>query len=258
MLDTMVGASGVAAEETVPHIGGISRVCRIFSRRLYRALDAEHVRHRRIASPTVPMRRLLSLDDVLEHPDLPWLPTEPERVSAFETLSIERRLLPSRLYRGVAGSTRRYFPLKLPVALDVGRALFVYADPGHHTLTAFSTWADPQGCLWEALAEGHRAIEAVAVVRTDEELDRAEAVFRSWGKSAGRAESDAAIREELACIERAILRGTSEVLKEFSGLQTALKRSVALKKQVRRQPAPGSVRHASTWQAVRLSGARFR
>ena len=62
-------ASGVAAEETVPHIRGIGRVCRIFSQHLYRALDAEDIRHRRIASPTVLMRRLLSLDYVLEHPD---------------------------------------------------------------------------------------------------------------------------------------------------------------------------------------------
>ena len=55
-------AAGVAAEETVPHIQGIGRVCRILSRRLYRALDAEDIRHRRTASPTVLMRRLLSLD----------------------------------------------------------------------------------------------------------------------------------------------------------------------------------------------------
>ena len=58
------------------------------------------------------MRRLLSLDYVLEHPDLPWLPTESEKVGAFEALGIERRILPSRLYRGAAGNTRRYFPLK--------------------------------------------------------------------------------------------------------------------------------------------------
>ena len=60
-------------------IRAIGRVCRIFSRRLYRALGVEDIRHRRTASPTVLMRRLLSLDYVLEHPDLPWLPTEPRK-----------------------------------------------------------------------------------------------------------------------------------------------------------------------------------
>ena len=51
------------------------------------------------------MRRLLSLDYVIEHSGLPWLPTEPEKVAAFEALGIERELLPSRLYRGAAGDT---------------------------------------------------------------------------------------------------------------------------------------------------------
>ena len=105
-------AQGLAAEETVPGVRGIGRVCRIFSRGLYRALGAEHIRHRRTASADVLMRRLLSLDYVIEHSALPWLPTEPEKVAAFEALGIERELLPSRLYRGAAGATRRYFPLK--------------------------------------------------------------------------------------------------------------------------------------------------
>ena len=105
-------AQGVAIEENVSGITGIGRVCRIFGRGIYRALGAEDIRHRRIASTEVLMRRLLSLDYVLEHPDLPWLPTEPEKVRAFEVLGIERRLLPRRVYRGAAGNTRRHFPPK--------------------------------------------------------------------------------------------------------------------------------------------------
>ena len=251
-------AQGLAGENHIPEIRATGRVCRIFSRRLYRALGAEDIRHRRIASPTVLMRRLLSLDYVLEHPDLPWLPTEPEKVNAFEKLSIERHLLPSRLYRGAAGNTRRYFPLKLPVALDGNRALFVYVDPGHDTSKALRSWGAAHRSLWMGLAERGRSVEVVAVVRTGGELDRAEAVLRRWGTSSGRAEPDAGIHEELARIERAILQGTVPVLEEYGGLQAALKRSVVLEKQVRRQPAPGFVRHASTWQTVRLSGARFR
>ena len=70
-------AQGAATEETVPGIKGIGRVCRIFSRQLYRALGAEDIRHRRSASEAVLMRRLLSLDYVLEHPGLPWLGGNP-------------------------------------------------------------------------------------------------------------------------------------------------------------------------------------
>ncbi len=105
-------AQGLAAEDTVPGIRGIGRVCRIFSRRIYRAIGAEHIRHRRDASPEVLMRRLLSLDYVIEHPGLQWLATEAEKVAALEALGIERGLLPVRLYRAAAGTTRRYFPVK--------------------------------------------------------------------------------------------------------------------------------------------------
>ena len=64
-------AQGVAVEENVSGITGIGCVCRIYGRGIYRALGAEDIRHRRIASTEVLMRRLLSLDYVLEHPHLP-------------------------------------------------------------------------------------------------------------------------------------------------------------------------------------------
>ena len=107
-------AQGAAAEETVPGVRGIGRVCRIFSQGLYRALGTEHIRHRRTASADVLMRRLLSLDYVIEHSGLPWLPTESEKVAAFEALGIERASLPVRVYRGAAGATRRYFRSNCP------------------------------------------------------------------------------------------------------------------------------------------------
>ena len=47
---------------------------------------------------------MLSIDYVLEHPHLPWLPTEAEQVSAFEALSIERRILRQLVYRGALGN----------------------------------------------------------------------------------------------------------------------------------------------------------
>ena len=58
----------IQGAEAVPGIGGIDRVCRIFSRSIYRALGVEDIRHRRTVSEAVLMRRLLSLDYVLEHP----------------------------------------------------------------------------------------------------------------------------------------------------------------------------------------------
>ena len=251
-------AQGAAAEETVPGVRGIGRVCRIFSRGLYRALGAEHIRHRRTASADVLMRRLLSLDYVIEHSGLPWLPTEPEKVAAFEALGIERELLPSRLYRGAAGDTRRYFPFKLPVALEAERALFVYVDPGHDTATALRSWGAAHRGLWLALHRLGRSVEVVAVARTSREMDRALAVMSGWAEASGPGERDAGIREELARIERAILQGAVQILEEFGGLQAALKRSVALERQGRRQAGRGAIHRGVAWQTVRLAGARYR
>ena len=242
----------------MPGVRGIGRVCRIFSRGLYRALGAEHIRHRRTASADVLMRRLLSLDYVIEHSGLPWLPTEPEKVAAFEALGIERELLPSRLYRGAAGNTRRCFPLKLPVALDSGRAVFVYVDPGHDTSTALRSWGAAHRGLWHALHRLGRSVEVVAVARTSREMDRALAVMSGWAEASGPGEPDAGIREELARIERAILQGAVQILEEFGGLQAALKRSVALEKQERRQAGRGAIHRGVAWQTVRLAGARYR
>ena len=249
---------GLAAEETVPGVRGIGRVCRIFSRRVYRALGAEHVRHRRDASNEVLMRRLLSLDYVIEHADLPWLPTEDEKVAAFEALGIERRLLPVRVYRGAAGNTRRHFPVKLPVALDSARATFVYVDPGHDTSTALRSWGTAHQGLWRALTRLGRSVEVVAVGRASREIRRAERVMGGWAEDGLPVEADAGMRDEIARIERAILQGAIQVLEEFGGLQAAMKRSVALTRQIRRQGGRGSIHRGTAWRTVRLAGARYR
>ena len=249
---------GVAAEETVPGVRGIGRVCRIYARALYGALGAEHIRHRRTASPEVLLRRLLSLDYVIEHLGLPWLPTEKEKVAAFEALGIERDVLPVRVYRGGAGTTRRRFPVKLPVALDSARALFVYAEPGHDTATALRSWGKAHAGLWRALRSRGLSPEIVAVARTSRELERARSVTRGWAEPTDHGKPDPEIGEELARIERAILQGEVHILEEFGGLQAALKRSIALERQARRQAQRGLIDRGIVWQTVRLQGARYR
>ena len=144
-------AQGVAIEEKPPGIRGIGRICRIHGRGIYKALGLGDHRRRRITSPEVMMRRLLGLDYALEHPRLPWLPTEADRVAAFEALGIERGLLPQRVYRGALGGLRRFFPLGLPIGLDTERAVFVYAEPGYETATAIRSWGAKHGDLWKGL-----------------------------------------------------------------------------------------------------------
>ena len=180
------------------------------------------------------------------------------RLERLEALCIERRILPLRAYRRAAGNIRRYFPLKLPVALDAERAVFVYVEPGHDTATALRSWGEAHLGLWRALSERGRSVEVVAVVRTLEEFARARSILGGWAEASGPAEPDAGIREEIARIERAILQGAIQILDDFGGLQAVLKRSVALTKQARQQRGRGPIHTGRTWQTVRLSGAHFR
>ena len=246
---------GLAAEDTLER----RKVCRIFGRRIYRALGAEDIRHRRTGSEEVLLRRLLSLDYVLEHPGLPWLPTEKEKVRAFEALDIERRLLPSRLYRGAAGNTRRYFPVKLPVALDAGRAVFVYVDPGHQTSTALRSWGAAHRGLWHALHRLGRSVEVVAVVRTVRKLQRAGTILENWvgartSDSSGPSESPQTARREIARIERAILEGDDRALEEYGDLQAGLERIVELKELQRISRSRAPIDGFATWRSSRLPG----
>ena len=113
------------------------------------------------------MRRLLSLDSVIEHTDLPWLPTGQEKAGAFKALDISRSLLLLRVYRGAASGTERYFPLELPVAMDSRRAVLVYADPGYDIATALGSWRHRCRRLLEAVREQGRSFEAVGVTRAE-------------------------------------------------------------------------------------------
>ena len=239
------------------------RVCRIYARAVYRALGAEDIRHRRIASIPVLLRRLLSLDYVMGHTGQAWLPTEPEKVGAFEALGLDRALLPVRVYRGGGGNTRRHFPLKLPVALGAGGAVFVYADPGHDTAAGLHAWGRAHRELWGALRDRGRAVEAVAVVLGDGEFDRAEKVLANWtspARPAGRPAASSTgreIRRDIERIEQGI-RGRDEgVIGEHGSLRGCLARLAELRAALPTAPSEAMIDGFKVWRSSRLSGDVF-
>ena len=154
---------GAAVEDEPAIFPGGARACRIFHRPIYRELGIENVKHRREAQPSVMLRRLLSLDYVLEHPELSWLPTEPEKVSFFELLGIDRKLIPNRVYQGAKGKQTRYFALKLPIAVDAKTATFAYVDPGNSTDTELRSWGAAHEWLWRALRGKGIQVRAVVI-----------------------------------------------------------------------------------------------
>ena len=253
-------AQGLAVEE-VPAAGihGIGRVCRIHARRVYRALGAEEFfRRRRITSYEVLMRRLLALDYVLEHPRLPWLATEAEKVAAFEALGIERRVLPQRIYRGAAGNIRRHFHLRLPLALDAGRAVFVYVDPGHETATSLRAWGAAHRALWGMLWRRGCKIEVVAVTRGWEEASRADTVLGNWARGMRSSDYDPEIGREIEWIED-VLRSAdkSPVQEAYGDIRGGLVRLAELRNRTRPQSGRGLLHRVEAWETERLLGRGF-
>ena len=236
-----------AAEESWN--GTCVRLCRLASRPWYCAVAAENVRHRRTASRPVLLRRLLSLDYVLEHLDAPWLPTEAEKVAALTGAGIAPEMLPSRVYRGAVADQRRYFAHKLPVALDDEGAVFVFVQAEDETASALRTWGELHAGLWSALRSTGRKVETVVVGRDPERLAEAGRVLDTWVRPA--AASDAA--EEIATIRAALVSGDRAALKRYGGLNGGLSR---LRELAAGAVSPGqtapAVTSGSTWRSRRV------
>ena len=80
-----------------------------------------------------------------------------------------------------------------------------------------------------------------------------------WAKNFDLAASadDPLSGEEIAKIEQAILTGNVRVLEEYGGLQSALKRNVALKKLARKRSNKTIIEGFSTFWSRRIIGGGF-
>ena len=222
------------------------RICRIFGKQIYHELEIPTIRHRRETSPEVTRRRLLSLDFVLDHPELAWLGTEREKLACFEQLGIEPFMLPRRIYAGRARGRVQYFPLRMPVAMGPEAALFVYIDPGMGTRTELDSWREAHRVLWQTLRELGWRVEVVAVAWEQELLDRAERVMRSW---VGGELTEAAI--ELLHLQWAISSADRETVERYGGLNAALKKINQLKQAAPEPQGLGMIDDFRLWGSRR-------
>ena len=246
---------GAANEPATPIFFGGGRTCRIFSKPIYQALGVENIRHRRLASTNVIIRRLLSLDYVLEHPELAWLPTEPEKVGCFEALGLDQGLLPRRIYYGAAGRQKRYFALKLPVAVDSKTATFAYADPGNDSDSELRSWGSTHGRLWAALREKGLQVRIVAIAGKHEAVERAEGLLQAWASAPPREHSKRlTVKEEIERITEALGSEDENVLAEYGGFNAALQHCAKLEDLSEVRAADGvSIDGFSTWRASRFA-----
>ena len=220
---------GSAVEPDTPRFPGGGRACWIFDKRIYRALGIKDIKHRRKGTFEVTMRRLLSIDYVLEYPNLGWLPTEVEKVSCFDGLGIGRDLLPRRVYKGAAGKQKRHFALKLPIAVDAETATFVYVDPGHETGCGIRSWGIAHRRLWDAIRARGIPVRVVAITRSREARARAGQRCAIWTRTTpGTQNTGMTAKEEIEHIRQAILNRDRTVLDSYGGLNPANRRKAEL------------------------------
>ncbi len=209
-------------------LDGLGRMCHVRSRLIYRALGAENIRHRREASRAAMLGRLLALDCVLREPGLRWLPTEAEKVEAFESLGIEKRSMPKRVYglRG-RGRTARPFAWKMPVAFGRGVSRFAYVDTGGETQAELLSWGAEHAPLWSALGDRDVRVEIVAVSLSREWAQGAENVLAKWG-TAGIEASGSGMSadelDELQAAESALSQLDDNAMARWGGLQGTINR----------------------------------
>ena len=252
----------LAVEDALPNRRGGPKAVRISNKEIYRKLGIENVRHRRDADYSVMLRRLLSLDYVLEYPELPWLPTEREKVAFFDLLGIDRRRLPKRVYLGAVGTQTRYFALKLPIACDAKSATFAYVDSGKDTDTELRSWGDSHEWLWRALRLKGIEVRAVAIGADHTATIRAEAALETWSQRAGEQSSqradgpsrnDPAVKEEIHSIEEAVLSLDTDIIAKYGGLQGVSDRLSYLKNLPKASGTVGAtIDGYETWVSSRV------
>ena len=207
-------------------------VYHLFSRRLYRQMERENLRNRRDHEMDFIHKRIAILDFVLENQGYSYLETEPEKIRFFETLGIDRHVLPARLYVGRPGShpTIRHFVDKFPM---FGRSdlsslspvvTFTYVQENEAVLTDFIHHLETYMPLFRQLS----AFEFLYVSRMNSWFDKAAEIFHSVVKTP--LESDIACdliryfrvrrawdEKQYAAVTDADLIFRNEARKRFSG-----------------------------------------
>ena len=227
----------LAVEEPIPVIRPENRTkaCRITYKGIYRELGVPNIRHRRFADPAGYLRRLLSLDYVIDHAELGWLPTEDEKVWYCKHLGIGKDRLPKRLYAGAAGNVTRYFPLKLPVASGTATT-FVYVDPGNGTSTELRHWGRAHKDVWNGIRKHGIKVHVAAIGATVAADKRARAVLEGWARDRKRVEAGSPHEEELQEerdeVARAVRTADAAILERYGGFDRTSRRYVELKKML--------------------------
>ncbi len=224
-------AAGVAREHPLPGRRTPRRFCHVFGRTLYRALGIENAHQRRLGSPALLWRRLLTLDCLLAHPDANWLATGEEKLLFFLKRGYDDEDLPQRRLgdRALDRVTLH------PIAVDERRVSFVFPDPGRGTTRALYYWASDHLFLWEALRLDGVAVEVILAVRDDRARNLYEETLYRWTPAGAGLNEDE--RSFLAAIQAARRHLDPDEIGKWLGWDEADDTEARLRPRLHRAPA---------------------
>ena len=178
-----------------------------------------------------------------------------EKVEFFEKLGLPRRLIPRRIYYGVVGNQKRYFALKLPLAVDPETVSFAYVDPGHQTDRELHSWGAAHGPLWDALRTKGRQVRVIGIAVENATVDRAARVLEAWvAAEPGTPDQGLTVKQEIKAIHEAMTQKDREFLARYGGFGGAMRRSAALQRLPEAKVTEGvSIDDYSTWRADRFA-----
>ena len=168
-------------------------VFKLTSRKIYDSIGKENLRDHRSHTANFIRTRLLVLDFVLAHPDLPYLESLAEKLEFFH----EQPGLPTSLFPGQTDRTEdldrtlnRFFRDRFPVFISArngstpGPTLptFVYCDPAHHGIFWFAGYLDRHQTFLRRLP----AFNLIYATPSPWKLDRASQVFTAIFRDAKR------------------------------------------------------------------------
>ena len=116
------------------------------------------------------------------------------------------------------------------MALDAGRATFLFVQTEDETVSAVRTWGSQRSALWAALLAAGRAVEVVVVGRDPVRLDAAGRVLDQWATTPPEfvtlSQQEAAA--EMAVIKKAIATSDWAALEVYGSLNPAIRRACIL------------------------------
>ena len=127
------------------------------------------------------MRRLLSLDFVLEHPGMKLAPRRAGEDRVFLKSSACRSACFRAGFTTVWSATRSAtLRSNCPLPWTLKPSPLPTSDPGHQTDRELYSWGAAHGPLWDALRKKGRQVRVLGIAVENATLDRTARVLERW------------------------------------------------------------------------------